>query len=167
MNTTPSIDELLESLIFALGDEILPYLTNEKSQATAVMMQSVIQEIRQLLPVFDAYVAQEHNEMTKVLRDVASLVGGIDSEASLRISERGATLGAVVDVPVPENNDVNSAHRALGFALQDTLRDLDELQRKGFTVADDALDIVRSYLYPTFVRYANTVSIEGGMVGRG
>jgi hypothetical protein len=56
---------------------------------------------------------------------------------------------------------VNSAHRALGFALQDTLRDLDELQRKGFTVADDALDIVRSYLYPTFVRYANTVSIEG------
>jgi hypothetical protein len=157
MNTTPSIDELLEGLIFALGDEILPYLTNEKSQATAVMMQSVIQEIRQLLPVFDAYV----------LRDVASLVGGIDSEASLRISERGTTLGAVVDVPVPENNDVNSAHRALGFALQDTLRDLDELQRKGFTVADDALDIVRSYLYPTFVRYANTVSIEGGMVGRG
>ena len=167
MNTTPSIDELLEGLIFALSDEILPYLNNEKSQATAVMMQSVIQEIRQLLPVFDAYVAQEHNEMTKVLRDVASLVGDIDSDASLRISERGATLGAVADVPVPENNDVNSAHRVLGFALQDTLRDLDELQRKGFTVADDALDTVRSYLYPTFVRYANTVSVEGGMVGRG
>ena len=105
--------------------------------------------------------------MTKVLRDVASLVGSINSDAALRISERGSTLGAVVDVPVPENNDVNSAHRALGFALQDTLRDLDELQRKGFSVADDALDTVRSYLYPTFVRYANTVSIEGGMVGRG
>jgi len=99
MNTTPSIDELLEGLIFALSDEILPYLNNEKSQATAVMMQSVIQEIRQLLPVFDAYVAQEHNEMTKVLRDVASLVGDIDSDAALRISERGATLGAVADVP--------------------------------------------------------------------
>ena len=167
MNTTPSIDELLEGLIFALSDEILPYLTNEKSQATAVMMQSVIQEIRQLLPVFDVYVAKEHNEMTKVLRDVASLVGSINSEAALRISERGSTLGAVVDVTVPENNDVNRAHRALGFALQDTLRDLDELQRKGFSVADDALDTVRSYLYPTFVRYANTVSIEGGMVGRG
>ena len=41
MNTTPSIDELLEGLIFALSDEILPYLTNEKSQATAVMMQSI------------------------------------------------------------------------------------------------------------------------------
>jgi len=167
MNTTPSIDELLEGLIFALSDEILPYLNNEKSQATAVMMQSVIQEIRQLLPVFDAYVAQEHNEMTKVLRDVASFVSDIDSDAALRISERSSTLGAVADVPVPENNDVNSAHRVLGFALQDTLRDLDELQRKGFTVADDALDTVRSYLYPTFVRYANTISVEGGMVGRG
>lgn len=167
MNTTPSIDELLEGLIFALSDEIFPYLTNEKSQATAVMMQSVIQELRQVLPVFDTYIAEEHNQMTKVLRDVASLVSDIDSDAALRISERGLTLGAVADVPVPENNDVNSVHRALGFALQDTLRDLDELQRKGFTVADDALGTVRSYLYPSFVRYANTVSVEGGMVGRG
>jgi len=167
MNTTPSIDDLLEGLIFALSDEILPYLTNEKSQATAVMMQSVIQEIRQMLPVFDICIAEEHNQMTKVLRDVASLVGSINGDAATRISERGATLGAVADVPVPEKKNVAGAHRALGFALQDTLRDLDELQRKGFTVADDALDIVRPYLYPTFVRYANTVSIEGGMVGRG
>ncbi len=82
MNTTPSIDDLLESLIFALSDEILPYLTNEKSQATAVMMQSVIQEIRQMLPVFDICIAEEHNQMTKVLRDVASLVGSIDSDAA-------------------------------------------------------------------------------------
>ena len=167
MNTTPSIDELLEGLIFALGDEILPYLTNEKSQATAVMMQSVIQEIRQMLPVFDVCIAEEHNQMTKVLRDVASLVGSINSDAATRISERGTTLGAVADVSVPEKKDVAGAHRALGFALQETLRDLDELQRKGFTVADDALDAVRSYLYPSFVRYANTVSVEGGMVGRG
>lgn len=167
MNTTPSIDGLLEGLIFALSDEILPYLTNEKSQATAVMMQSVIQEIRQMLPVFDVCIAEEHNQMTKVLRDVASLVGNMNSDAALRISERGATLGAVADVPLPEKTDVAGAHRALGFALQETLRDLDELQRKDFTVADDALDTVRSYLYPSFVRYANTVSVEGGMVGRG
>ena len=138
MNTTPSIDDLLEGLIFALSDEILPYLTNEKSQATAVMMQSVIQEIRQMLPVFDVCIAEEHNQMTKVLRDVASLVGGMNSDAATRISERGTTLGAVADVSVPEKKDVAGAHRALGFALQETLRDLDELQRKGFTVADDA-----------------------------
>jgi hypothetical protein len=77
MNTTPSIDELLEGLIFALSDEILPYLTNEKSQATAVMMQSVIQEIRQMLPVFDVCIAEEHNQMTKVLRDVAALASEV------------------------------------------------------------------------------------------
>jgi hypothetical protein len=119
------------------------------------------------LPVFDTYIAEEHNQMTKVLRDVAALVGSINGDAAQRISERGATLGAIADVSVPEKNDVANAHRALGFALQETLRDLDELQRKGFTVADDALDAVRSYLYPSFVRYANTVSVEGGMVGRG
>ena len=49
MNTTPTIDDILEGLIVALQNEIIPHLANPKSMATAMMMQSLVQQVRQVL----------------------------------------------------------------------------------------------------------------------
>jgi hypothetical protein len=55
----------------------------------------------------------------------------------------------------------------LGYALQDTITDLDVLQRAGNTNADAALNTLRSFLMPTIVNHVSAISVGGGMVGRG
>jgi predicted signal transduction protein with EAL and GGDEF domain len=157
MNTTPSIDDLLEGLIVGLQNEIIPHLSNAKSVATAMMMQSLIQQVRQVLPMLDASVAHEHNEMTRTLREVASLLG-----------ERAASLGSRADVAIPaDQTPVRAAHAQLGYGLQDTISDLDVLQRAGHATADAALHRVREFLMPTIMQNIAAISIGGGMIGRG
>lgn len=168
MNTSPTIDEMLEGFMIAISEELLPALSNPKAQATALMMQSLIQQLRQTLPVYDMYVADEHNAMTQVLRDIATTLDGVSGPEANRIHERAATLGKLADVPVPiDPSPVRDAHRALGFALQDTLTDLDVLQRAGETKADAALLVLRSHLGPRAIRDVATATIPGGFVGRG
>lgn len=168
MNTSPTIDELLEGFIIAISDELLPALANPKAQATALMMQSLIQQLRQTIPVYDMYVADEHNAMTRVLREIAETINGVSGPEADRVRERASTLGALNDVPVPtDQSPVRDAHRALGYALQDTLTDLDALQRAGESQADAALNVLRSHLGPRSVRDISVATIPGGFVGRG
>ena len=75
MMTNPTLDDLLEGLIVSLENEIMPHVSSPKAHVMCQMVQSLIQEVRQALPVYDTYVAQEHNEMTQVLRDVAGALG--------------------------------------------------------------------------------------------
>lgn len=168
MNTVPTVDDLLEGFIIALNNEIMPFLNNPKAVATAAMMQSLLQEIRQVLPVFDRTIAEEHNQMTQTLRDVAALLHGVGGEEADRIRSRASTLGALTDVPVPADQaPVREAHQKLGYALQDTISDLDVLQRAGETRADEALTRLRMFLMPTIVNHVAAISVGGGMVGRG
>ena len=168
MNTTPTIDDLLEGLIVALQNEIIPHLGNAKSVATAMMMQSLVQQIRQVLPMLDGAVANEHNQMTRTLRDVASVLGNVAGPEADRIRERAAVFGALPDVPVPQDQaSVREAHKRLGFGLQDTIADLDTLQRAGHATADAALQRLREYLMPTIMNNIAAISVGGGMVGRG
>ena len=112
MNTVPTVDDLLEGFIIALNNEIMPFLNNPKAVATAAMMQSLLQEIRQVLPVFDRTIAEEHNQMTQTLRDVAALLHGVTGEEADRIRSRASTLGALTDVPVPVDQEpVRAAHQ--------------------------------------------------------
>ena len=168
MNTVPTVDDLLEGFIIALNNEIMPFLNNPKAVATAAMMQSLLQEIRQVLPVFDRTIAEEHNQMTQTLRDVAALLHGVTGEEADRIRSRASTLGALTDVPVPVDQEpVRAAHQKLGYALQDTISDLDVLQRAGETKADEALTRLRMFLMPTIINHVTAISVGGGMVGRG
>ena len=168
MNTTPTIDDLLEGFIVALQNEIMPFLNNPKAVATAAMMQSLLQEIRQVLPVFDKSIAEEHNQMTQTLRAIGATLTGVNGPEVERIRERISTLGSLADVPMPVDQEpVRAAHRALGYALQDTLSDLDSLQRAGETKADEALNVLRSFLMPTILTHVAAISVGGGMVGRG
>ena len=168
MNTSPTIDDLLEGFIVALQNEIIPNLANAKSVATAMMMQSLMQQVRQVLPMLDASIAQEHNQMTKTLRDVAAMLGDMKGPEADRIRERASTLGAIPDVPMPvDQAPVREAHTMLGFGLQETIADLDVLQRAGHSSADAALQRLREYLMPTILNNIAAISVGGGMLGRG
>lgn len=168
MNTSPTVDDLLEGFIVALQNEIIPNLANAKSVATAMMMQSLIQQVRQIMPMVDTAVAQEHNQMTRTLRDVAAVLGDVPGPEADRIRERAATLGALLDVPVPQDQTpVRKAHQRLGFGLQDTIADLDTLQRAGHPSADAALQRLREYLMPTILNNVAAISVGSGMLGRG
>lgn len=168
MNTSPSIDDLLAGVIQALGDEVLPALTDAKAQATAAMSQSLLQTVRQLLPVYDRCLVEEHNDMIQVLRDTAGALDGVDADAARRISDLAGTEGARESIPAPPDRDtVIAGHRALTTALGTVIRDLDELQRAGVDQADEALNVVRTHLGPRYLRDAATVTVQGGMIGRG
>ena len=168
MNTSPSVDATLEGVIMAIDDEILPALTNPKAQAAAVMIQSLLQGLRQRVPVMDRVIAEEHNAMTQALRDVAGLLAGVEAPAADRVRERASTVGAKPDLPVPDDPAIaRTAHWELGFALGDTMIDLDELQRAGITSADDALQVIRGHVGPRYVRDVEIGTVGAGFIGRG
>ena len=132
------------------------------------MSQSLLQTVRQLLPVYDQCLVEEHNDMIRVLHDASVALAGVDAEAAHRIAALAATEGSRDEIPAPPDRDtVIAGHRALTTALGDVVRDLDELQRAGVAQADEALTVVRAHLGPRYLRDAATVTVEGGMIGRG
>ncbi len=168
MMTNPTLDDLLEGLIVSLENEIMPHVSSPKAHVMCQMVQSLIQEVRQSLPVYDTYIAQEHNEMTQVLRDVAAALGDTSGPEADRIRARATTLGALANVPMPAAQEpIRAAHRELSYALQDCMTDLDVLQRAGNTLADTALQSIRAHILPRIVRDVETLTIAGGMAGRG
>ena len=168
MNTSPSIDQMLEGVLISISTDILPNVVNPKAAASAQMMQSVIQGIRQLLPVYDQYLAEEHNQMMELLRSVAAQLDATSGDAADRIRERAATLGAGAEIPIPLDRDVlMAAHRELGEAVQDTMIDLDVLQREGNTDADAGLELIRGHFGPRIMRDVQTFLVGDALVGRG
>jgi hypothetical protein len=168
MNSSPSIDQMLAGALLAIDDEILPALNNPKAHATAQMMQSLIQGVRQMLPVIEERLIEEHNDMIRTLRDTAAALGESTGPAADRVRERAATLGAWADLPAPPDAEVVMvAHTELGRAIEATFLDLDELQRAGITSADEAVQVVRAHLGPRYVRDAQTMVVGEGLVGRG
>jgi hypothetical protein len=168
MMTNPTLDDLLEGLIVSLENEIMPHVSSPKAHVMCQMVQSLIQEVRQSLPVYDMYIAQEHNEMIQVLRDVAGALGDTAGPEADRIRQRASTLGAKAEVPMPADQaPIRAAHRELSYALQDCMTDLDVLQRAGNTRADTALQSIRAHILPRIVRDVETLTIAGGMAGRG
>jgi len=168
MMTNPTLDDLLEGLIVSLENEIMPHVSSPKAHVMCQMVQSLIQEVRQSLPVYDIYIAQEHNEMIQVLRDVAGALGDTAGPEADRIRQRASTLGAKAEVPMPADQaPIRAAHRELSYALQDCMTDLDVLQRAGNTRADTALQSIRAHILPRIVRDVETLTIAGGMAGRG
>ncbi|MGE5210967.1 MAG: hypothetical protein ACM3MM_06860 [Acidobacteriota bacterium] len=159
---------MLEGVLISISNDIIPNVVNPKAHASAQMMQSIIQGIRQLLPVYDQYLAEEHNQMMGVLRDVADAIAGSSGPAADRIRERAATLGTGDEFPIPLDRDVVMAgHRHLGIALQESMIDLDELQRAGDTRADAGLDTIREHMGPRIMRDVQTFLVGDALLGRG
>jgi hypothetical protein len=159
---------MLEGVLISISTDILPNVVNPKAAASAQMMQSIIQGIRQLLPVYDQYLAEEHNQMMGVLRDVADAIDSSSGAAADRIRERAATLGQGDEIPIPIGRDVvMAAHRELGLALQESMIDLDELQRAGDTDADAGLETIREHMGPRIMRDVQTFLVGDALLGRG
>jgi len=168
MYNSPDVDQYLEGLIFAINDEILPVLSTAKAQTTALMMQAVLQQLRQTIPVYLGYLVDEHNAMLEVVREAAAALGDAAGPEADRIRERAAGLGTAAPLPAPPvYGDVVAAHRVLGQALVDDARDLDVLQRAGDTRADAALAVLRAHWGPRYARDLATVTVGSGFLGRG
>ncbi|MFT4655845.1 MAG: hypothetical protein ACJAR2_001432 [Ilumatobacter sp.] len=168
MNSSPSIDQMLAGVILSIDDEILPALSNPKAQATAQMMQSLIQAVRQMLPVFEERIVNEHNDRIRMFRDTAAAIGEATGPAADRVRERAATLGTWAELHAPNDaNAIIAAHTELGRAIEATFLDLDELQRAGVTSADEAVQVVRAHLGPIYLGDAQTMTVGEGMLGRG
>ncbi|MDG2111399.1 MAG: hypothetical protein P8N02_02160, partial [Actinomycetota bacterium] len=168
MNTLPSIDDLIQGVVDAIGDELLPNLGNPKAQATAVMAQSILAGVQQMLQVADANRVTDHNDMTRTLRALADDLGPVSGPIADRIRERAATLGQTPDLPSPPDREAQTAaHLELSRALEATIGDLDELQRAGESAADTALATLRAHLAPRYQRDAAAILVGEGMIGRG
>ena len=171
MNSTPGIDGMIEGVITGITNEIMPYLSNDKAVATAAMMQSILQAVRQILPVFDACLIDEHNGMTAALRQVGEHLKDVAGPEADRMRKRAATLGQLADLPAPlDHASVSSAHTELGRALEASVLDLDVLQRGGgeaATAADAALNAIRAHLAPRYLRDFQLMSVGAGFLGRG
>ncbi|MEM9747118.1 MAG: hypothetical protein AAF945_10530 [Actinomycetota bacterium] len=167
MITTPSVDQLLEGVMLAIEDEIVPSISNPKAHATAQMIQSVLQGVRQMLPVIDAQLAEEHNDMIRTLREAAESLGDAPGDAADRVRERAATFGGRDELPVPVDRDAALAsYEELGHAIEASFRDLDELLRDGVESAAAAQDVVRAHLMPRYLRDVASIKVHEGFVGR-
>ncbi len=167
MITSPTVDQLLEGVIIAMEDEIIPALSNPKAAATGHMIQSLLQGVRQLLPELYQQLVDEHNDMIRTLRDTAEVLGDASGDAADRIRERAATFGAWEELPEPiDRVEAIAAYDELGRAIESSFRDLDELQRAGVESAFAALQVVRGHLAPRYLRDATTIKVGEGFVGR-
>ncbi|MCC6388544.1 MAG: hypothetical protein IT302_14310 [Dehalococcoidia bacterium] len=168
MFTTPSPDDMIEGVIAALQNEILPFVTNPKAQAAVLISQAILQMARQSIAAHDNQILDEHNSMSATLRAIAGAIGDTTGPAADAIRQRAATLGAEPDyAPLPDMAEAVTRHRALSLGLVDTLMDLDLLQRSGIGAADTALLILREHLGGRAVRDVQTLVVGAGMLGRG
>ena len=168
MITSPTIDDMLEGVILAVETDILPHLADAKAQASAQMMQSLLQGVRQLLPVYESSLVEEHNAMNAALRDAAAALADVSGPEADRMRERAASLGAADDLPAPADPEqTRLAHVAPATAVRDCLYDLDVMQRAGIQAADESLTILRAMLTPQYLHYMATFPMQGGMLGRG
>jgi hypothetical protein len=167
----PSLDEMLEAVIVGIQNELMPFLSNEKAVATAAMLTSIVQGVRQAMPVRTSTQIAEHNAMIGVLRQVAELIDGVPGDEAVSIRRRAATLGNTPPLPpAPNAAAIDHAHQQLTRAIEQSLPDLDVIQRAGgkhAEQADAALQAIRAHLAPRYLNLMLTMQAGQGFVGRG
>ena len=168
MYTAPSLDDLLAGLQAGLANEIMPFLSNDKAIATAAMMQAVVQELRQALPVYLPLLVEEHNDMVRVMASMVTALEDVGGQAAEALRARAARFSSSAVLPAPPVlAEVMAAHRELSMALVDSMRDLDVLQRAGEPQAHAAVSAIRAHMGPRLKRDAEVLALGGGLVGRG
>ncbi len=168
MYTTPSVADMIDGVIASLMRDVMPELTSQKAVVALVMAKSLLEGIKQRVPLEQQLMASEHNQMTALYRQMARIVDSFPGDAAERIRERAATLGALADLPViPNFDDLTAAYRTLSQGLVETLEDLDALIRGGSAEAEEALQEMRTYLGPRTISEFTTYFVGAGMAGRG
>ncbi|MCZ2107997.1 MAG: hypothetical protein LC118_00235 [Dehalococcoidia bacterium] len=168
MYTSPSIAEVIDGVIASLNRDVMPELQSQKAAVAVIMMQTLLEGVKQRVPIEQQMMAAEHNQMTAVYREMAQSIGSATGPEAERIRARAATLGAYPDLPqIPAFDDLARAYRELSQGLVDSLDDLDRLIRAGNAGAEAALEQMRTYLGPRTIADFTTYFVGAGMAGRG
>jgi len=164
----PSPDDMIESVLIALQKDIAPECMSERAQVAILMAQAVLQSARQLIPVMQQYMAQEHNEMLGLYGELAKVLEGSSEPEAAHIREMAADVADRAPLPeIPPYDEIVDAHDKLAQGLVDIMRDLDVLIRGGNQAAEEALIRFRAAMGPRIARDFGTIVVGAGMAGRG
>lgn len=168
MYTKPGAADMIDGVLASLRNDIMPELTTQKAIVAVVMMQTLLEGVKQRIPVEQQIMAAEHNQMVALYGQMASTIGAAPGPEADRIRERATTLGAIEALPtLPNYDDLQAAYRELSEGLVATLEDLDVLIQQGSPGAEEALQQMRGYLGPRVVADFTTYFVGAGMAGRG
>lgn len=168
MYTNPTPSDILEGVLVSLQNDVLPNVSTQKAAVATVMIQALVQQVRQTIPAYLQTLALEHTDMTSVLQDMAAAIKGVDGPEADRIRARAeeATNGPAFPI-IPAQQEVAAAHRALTSAMTENIRDLDAIITAGHTAGEVALTRMRVHLGPRLMNDFATMVVSAGAVGRG
>ena len=168
MFTKPSPADMIDGVIASLNRDIMPELTSQKAVVAVIMMQTLLEGVKQRIPVELQLMATEHNQMVALCRQMAVTIGDSAGPAADRMRKRAATLGARAELPpVPAYEELMATYREFSEGLIETLDDLDTLIQAGNARAEAALQELRTYLGTRSVSELTTYMVGAGMAGRG
>ena len=168
MFTKPSPADMIDGVIASLNRDIMPELTSQKAVVAVIMMQTLLEGVKQRIPVELQLMATEHNQMVALCRQMAATIGDSAGPAADRMRKRAATLGARAELPpVPAYEELMATYREFSEGLIETLDDLDTLIQAGNARAEAALQELRTYLGTRSVSELTTYMVGAGMAGRG
>ncbi len=168
MYTNPTPSDILEGVIVALQNDVLPNVNTQKAAVATVMIQALVQQARQMIPAYLQTLALEHADMTGVLEDMAAALEGIDSPEADRVRARALEAANGPAFPIiPALTEVAAAHRALTAAMTENIRDLDAIITAGNPAGEAALTRMRVHLGPRLMNDFATMVVSAGAVGRG
>lgn len=168
MYTSPSADDMLEAVQIALQKDIAPECTSERAQVAIAMAQALLQSARQVIPVAQQYMVEEHNQMLALYADIAKALEGCSEPEAQRIRQLASDIADRAPLPeMPPYNQIAAAHDKLTEGLVDVVRDLDALIRRGNDAGTEALMRFRAAMGPRIARDFGTIVVGAGMAGRG
>ena len=168
MYTSPSIAEVIDGVIASLNRDVIPELQSQKAVVAVIMMQTLLEGVKQRVPIEQQTMAAEHNQMTALFRQMAETIGDAPGPEAARIRQRASTFGSYADLPqLPAFDALTGAYRDLSQGLVETLEDIDHLIRNGNDDAETALQQMRAYLGPRTIADFTTYVVGAGMAGRG
>jgi hypothetical protein len=168
MFTKPSPADMIDGVIASLNRDIIPELTSQKAVVAVIMMQALLEGVKQRIPVEVQLMAAEYNQMGALYRQMGSTIGDSADPAAERIRQRATTLGARAEMPaVPAYDDLLATYREFSEGLIATIDDLDALIVAGNARAEATLQELRGYLGNRTVSEFTTYLVGAGMAGRG
>lgn len=168
MYTRPSPGDIIDGVIASLNRDIMPELTSQKAVVAVIMMQTLLEGVKQRVPVEVQLMAAEYNEMAALYRQMGATIAGSSGPAAEHIRNRAATLGARAELPtVPVYGELLAGYREFSEGLIATLDDLDVLIRSGDARGEAALQELRAYLGTRMASEFTTYVSGAGMAGRG
>ena len=133
---------MIDGVIASLMRDVMPELTSQKAVVALVMAQSLLESVKQRVPIEQQLMASEHNQMTALYRQMARTVDSVSGAAAEPIAartRRNPRRHSLTYPCIPNFDDLAPPTGTLSQGLVETLEDLDALIRDGSNEAEEAL----------------------------